>query len=137
MEGSGKSSTATATVSAIAQNALSGNNVLAQSVLAVYKGADYIRHGEPVNLKHSPIYVQPDFDIAPNPTSNVVNINIIKPVSENRNLLVYRPDGQLVLNVIVSANSRRLTLDTQQLHSGIYFCKLTNSNSTAKLVIVK
>ncbi|QQS30174.1 MAG: T9SS type A sorting domain-containing protein [Sphingobacteriales bacterium] len=137
LEGNGKTSESAAKVSQLADDVLSTHQSLAQSVLAVYKSADYVRHGMPIrtNLKYNTIL--PDFDLAPNPASNMVKILFRNPITEKCHLQICHLNGRFVKNVEVSANSTALHLNIENLATGIYFCRLSTGTTTSKLVVIK
>ena len=136
-EGSGKAAAATATVSNIAENVLSKNSYLAQSVLAVYTGADYVRHGIPVrtNLKYNATF--PDFDLTPNPANNTVSVLFRKPITQKCHLQIYHLSGQLVKKVEISPNSTVINMNIENMAAGVYFCRLSTGTTTSKLVVIK
>ena len=66
--------------------------------------------------------------VYPNPTQNVLSVEIIGPPKKSADLRVYNVLGQVVLSTEVSPNMVRL--DVTSLPSGKYFLKLARSEET-------
>jgi len=137
-EGSGKANAALSTISSIAYNSNSSLNKLAESILAVYKNYEYVRHGQPVLLKpQSPKKDKSIFYIMPNPATTSVVCKLWQPLEQHSRLLVSDFSGRIVISVFVPSASLQVALDISQLNNGIYFCRLDGTGSVQKLVVVK
>ncbi len=89
IEGSGKTVAANATVSAIASNALSAHQSLAQSVLAIYKDAEFVRHGAPINFQVNNHLRETTFKLLPNPAQDQITVKFTKTVKPIKTLEIY------------------------------------------------
>jgi hypothetical protein len=80
-----------------------------------------------------------NFNLIPNPASNEVNINLMKP-NTNTEVCVYTLEGQLVNTLFVNELTNQIKLSTSNLSNGIYMIQVnTNgkvSKAPQKLVIV-
>jgi len=135
LEGSGKSSAATVTVNTIADNAVSTHKTLAQSVLAIYKGSDYTRHGAPINLPNSSLLRVSAFNLLPNPAQDQVTVMFTRYVKPNQTLEIFDLQGRLVL---IQKNVAQNTLvNIANLQTGVYFCRLSDEADVVKLAVVR
>ncbi|QQS30176.1 MAG: T9SS type A sorting domain-containing protein [Sphingobacteriales bacterium] len=135
LEGSGKSSAAIVTVNTIADNAVSTHKTLAQSVLAIYNGADYIRHGAPINLPNSGRLQVSAFNLLPNPAQDQVTVMFTRYVKPNQTMKIFDLQGRLVL--IQKDIAQNTLVNVAKLQTGIYFCRLSEEADVVKLVIVR
>ena len=132
----GRMATALAQTLQIANNKDSKNKTLAEAVLSICRNADYVRHGEPINWKtNTPTGSNIAFNLVPNPAQDVVTIELSALSNEAFSLIIYDLSGKMVQTV--SLQSTTTTISTQGLTTGMYLCKLSNSNQTQKLVIIK
>jgi len=135
LEGSGKANIAAVMVNNIAENTLSKNSALAQSVLAVYKSTDYIRHGATINLLANNVVKIPNYKLVPNPAQDQVTVMFTRYVKPNQILEIFDLQGRLVL---IQKNIAQNTLvNVAKLPTGIYFCRLSEEADVVKLVIVR
>ncbi|QQS27566.1 MAG: T9SS type A sorting domain-containing protein [Sphingobacteriales bacterium] len=135
LEGSGKANIAATTVNNIAENTLSKNSALAQSVLAVCKSIDYIRHGATINLLANNVVKIPNYKLVPNPAQDQLIITFRQPIKTNQTLEIYNLQGQLV--VTQKGIEQNTLVNVAMLRSGIYFCRLSDEVDVVKLVIVR
>jgi hypothetical protein len=135
--GSGKADIALATVNEVVANKTSSQQTLAESILAVYKNSDYVRHAAPINYKKASNDLNPEFTISPNPAKNSVVLNFTQPTAHNGYVQLLDINGRLQQQVNIAANSTACTVDITTLQTGIYYCRLNNGQTTAKLVIIK
>ena len=132
----GRVATALVQTQQIANNTDSKNKTLAEAVLSICRNADYVRHGEPINWKNNaPIGSNVAFNLVPNPAQDMVTIELSALNNEVFSLIIYDLSGKMVQTV--SLQSTTTTISTQGLTTGMYLCKLSNSNQTQKLVIIK
>ena len=75
------------------------------------------------------------FSIIPNPAQDVVTIQLPNISTEPLSLTICDISGRLVQTIPIQGNTT--TISTQQLATGMYLCKLSNSNDTQKLVIIR
>ncbi|QQS30171.1 MAG: T9SS type A sorting domain-containing protein [Sphingobacteriales bacterium] len=138
IEGSGKSDVAISTMNSIAENSNSPFYILAESVLANYRNKEYIRHGQPVNLK---LLITPKdksyFQIIPNPAASSIVCKFVEPLDQNCRLFIYDCSGKIAISVFVPIASLQTNVNIDLLNNGIYFCRLEGSGSVQKLVVVK
>ncbi len=121
---------------AIANNPQSENKTLAEAVLALCQNADYVRYGDPISFKtNQPVKGNVDFKLIPNPTKDVVTIQLPNISNEPLSLTICDISGRLVQTIPIQGNTT--TISTQQLATGMYLCKLSNSSQTQKLVVIK
>ena len=76
--------------------------------------------------------INTEFNVYPNPTLNVWNINTNKQISK---IEVYNMLGKQVLNITPDNNS--VTIDAQQLNSGLYFAKIYTPNAVNSIKLIK
>jgi hypothetical protein len=121
----------------IANNPLTlSNKTLAQAALALCQNADYVRYGDPISFKtNQPVKGNVDFKLIPNPTKDVVTIQLPNISNEPLSLTICDISGRLVQTIPIQGNTT--TISTQQLATGMYLCKLSNSSQTQKLVVIK
>lgn len=132
----GRVATALAQTQQIANNANSHHKTLAEAVLSIYRNADYVRHGEPISWKdNTTIGSNVAFNLVPNPAQDMVRIELSAFSSEVLSLIIYDLSGKMVQTT--SLQSTTTTISTQGLPTGMYLCKLSNTNQTQKLVIIK
>ena len=132
----GRVATALAQTLQIANNTDSKNKTLAEAVLSICRNTDYVRHGEPINWKtNTPIGSNVAFNLVPNPAQDVVTIEVNDLTEKEVWLSIYDVNGRLMSHNLIQGYTT--TLSTQGMVSGIYWCKLSNSNQTQKLVIIK
>ncbi|QQS27568.1 MAG: T9SS type A sorting domain-containing protein [Sphingobacteriales bacterium] len=135
LEGSGKANIAAVMVNNIAENTLSKNSALAQSVLAVYKSTDYIRHGATINLLANNVVKIPNYKLVPNPAQDQVTVMFTRYVIPNQTLEMFDVQGRLVL---IQKNIAQNTLvNVSMLQTGMYFCRLSDEADVVKLVVVR
>ena len=105
--------------------------------------ADSVRGGSPVHFikltrddfTSIPLSVQshtidtPHGEAYPNPTSNIININIEGLPVENPKLRITDIQGRLWLDCKIDCSGTILTADISQLKSGIYFYVIYNSQN--------
>ena len=121
---------------AIANNPQSGNKTLAEAVLALCQNADYVRYGDPISFKtNEPVKGNADFKLIPNPAQDVVMLQLLQPINNSSNLLVYDISGRLVITINGVYNG--MPINVQYLQTGMYYCRLLDSNKTEKLVIIR
>ncbi len=135
LEGSGKAAAATALISNIAENTLSKNSSLAQSILAVYKEVDYTRKGAPIKLSNRVMEKSPCFKLMHNPAQDLVNVWFTKMVKPQQTLEIYNLQGQLILTQKDIAQNT--TVYVSALQNGMYFCRLSDETDVVKLVVVR
>ena len=75
------------------------------------------------------------FSIIPNPAQDVVTIQLPNISTEPLSLTICDISGRLVQTIPIQGNTT--TISTQQLATGMYLCKLSNSSQTQKLVIIR
>jgi hypothetical protein len=68
-----------------------------------------------------------EFSIYPNPTNNELNVNITPSSEENSILKILDVTGKVVRTIIVSG-SKTITLNVEELSTGVYFLELTNAS---------
>ncbi|QQS29070.1 MAG: T9SS type A sorting domain-containing protein [Sphingobacteriales bacterium] len=135
IEGSGKSDVAAATINNIAENEFSKNSALAQSVLAVYKSTDYVRHGATINLLANNVVKIPNYKLVPNPAQDQVTVMFTRYVKPNQTLEIFDLQGRLVL---IQKNVAQNTLvNIANLQTGVYFCRLSDEADVVKLAVVR
>ena len=121
---------------AIANNPQSGNKTLAEAVLALCQNADYVRYGDPISFKtNQSVKGNVDFKLIPNPAQDVVTIQLPNISNQPLSLTICDISGRLVQTIPIQGNTT--TISTQQLATGMYLCKLSNSSQTQKLVIIR
>ena len=86
---------------------------------------------DPIPQRHS------EFTISPNPAKNSVVLNFTQPTAHNGYVQLLDINGRLQQQVNIAANSTACTVDITTLQTGIYYCRLNNGQTTAKLVIIK
>jgi hypothetical protein len=75
------------------------------------------------------------FSIIPNPAQDVVTIQLPNISNQPLSLTICDISGRLVQTIPIQGNTT--TISTQQLATGMYLCKLSNSSQTQKLVIIR
>ena len=75
------------------------------------------------------------FSLIPNPAQDVVTIQLPNISTEPLSLTICDISGRLVQTIPIQGNTT--TISTQQLATGMYLCKLSNSSQTQKLVIIR
>jgi hypothetical protein len=75
------------------------------------------------------------FSIVPNPAQDVVTLQLLQPINNSSNLLVYDISGRLVITINGVYNG--MPINVQYLQTGMYYCRLLDSNKTEKLVIIR
>lgn len=80
-----------------------------------------------------------DIVIFPNPTNNQVSININSPINQKIEIKIFNSMGievETLNNQLIYSGKNKIELNTTNLNSGIYYCKI-NNNQTAKFIIEK
>jgi hypothetical protein len=75
------------------------------------------------------------FSLIPNPAQDVVMLQLLQPINNSSNLLVYDISGRLVITINGVYNG--MPINVQYLQTGMYYCRLLDSNKTEKLVIIR
>ncbi len=75
------------------------------------------------------------FSLIPNPAQDVVTIQLPNISNQPLSLTICDISGRLVQTIPIQGNTT--TISTQQLATGMYLCKLSNSSQTQKLVIIR
>lgn len=74
----------------------------------------------------------------PNPTQSILNINLSKAPTENINIQVLNPLGQVVKTASFDkTDNAKLTVDISALPTGVYFVKVTIGNAVKTLRLIK
>lgn len=68
-----------------------------------------------------------DFSIFPNPVNELLSINLINTLNYDLNVLVYNNVGSLLKTAKIMSGYNSIIINTEDLPSGIYIIKLTNS----------
>ena len=127
----------TANTQRVANNPQSENKTLAETALALFRDAEYVRYGVPINRKTNlSSSLQHSFTIVPNPAQDVVNIVLLNEKTEATNFVIYDLNGKVVATIPVSKGTQQLSLNISHLPSGMYYCRLANSIGVEKLVII-
>lgn len=74
-------------------------------------------------------------NIYPNPTTSILNINILQNITHGMQCLIYDISGKEVFNNTIINN--QLTIDLSPLENGIYFLELGTANKHKRIKIVK
>lgn len=76
------------------------------------------------------------FDIYPNPTKEKLNINLLRSPQNAYEVSIYNNIGRKLISR--SFEKQQVTLDIQNLNTGIYFLAISNGNecSTVKFVVI-
>ena len=121
---------------AIANNPQSENKTLAEAVLALCQNTDYVRYGDPISFKtNEPVKGNADFKLIPNPAQDVVTLQLLQPINTLSTLLVFDISGRLITTINSVYNG--MPINVQYLQTGMYYCRLLDSNKTEKLVIIR
>jgi hypothetical protein len=73
-------------------------------------------------------------DIFPNPASNIVNIILANTINkQNLVLSIYSSDNKLVKNINILPNQKAISINVEELSSGIYFYKIHNNSYSTTL----
>ena len=122
----------------IANNANSNNQTFAEALLALYKNADYVRHGEPLDLKYAlhPALNGNSFSIVPNPAQDVVTITRHTETTEATHFIIYDLNSKVVATIPVNKGTQQLSVSCSYLPSGMYYCRFVNGIGVEKLVII-
>jgi hypothetical protein len=122
---------------AIANNPQSGNKTLAEAVLALCQNADYVRYGDPISFKtNEPVKDNAAFKLIPNPAQDVVTIVFATEVATNTIFTIYDINGKASKLVSIAQGTKQISIATNNLPSGIYYCKLANSMNIEKLIVI-
>jgi hypothetical protein len=62
-------------------------------------------------------------------------LQLLQPINNSSNLLVYDISGRLVITINGVYNG--MPINVQYLQTGMYYCRLLDSNKTEKLVIIR
>jgi OmpA-OmpF porin, OOP family len=78
-----------------------------------------------------------DFDISPNPTNGVFNLNI--PAIDEIQIQIFNRIGQIVMELNLKKPTKTISINLSQFPDGLYFIKLTSQNwsTTKKALKVK
>ncbi len=80
------------------------------------------------------------FDVYPNPTTGLLNINVRNNINNDLNLILVSMNGSVVYSDKVNANGGSLSkqIDLSRFAKGIYFVRLfnTNQNMVKKILII-
>ncbi len=78
------------------------------------------------------------FTLYPNPTSDLVNIEISPISDEGTSVSVYDLQGKLIMTEMIEPSEMDLQINVRHLQSGMYFVKLkNNTKETIKRLVVK
>ena len=126
----------TANTQRVANNPQSDNKTLAETALALFRDAEYVRYGIPIKRNAAnQLGDNANFRFIPNPTQDVVTLQLLQPINNSSNLLVYDISGRLVITINGVYNG--MPINVQYLQTGMYYCRLLDSNKTEKLVIIR
>ncbi len=80
-----------------------------------------------------------DLKIYPNPTNNIVTIQLNEPAKEDLNILIIDLLGKTVSNSNIAQGAETLYLDTKVMNPGQYLMKLSNGDKSIirKLVVLR
>ena len=74
--------------------------------------------------------------IYPNPTTSTATLEI-KGLTEDANVIVMDVNGRIVLRMVYSTSASSITIPTENLESGVYYIKLTNTTMTKTQTLIK
>lgn len=74
--------------------------------------------------------------IYPNPTTSTATLEV-KGLTEDANVVVMDVNGRIVLRMVYSASEPSITIPTENLESGVYYIKLTNTTMTKTQTLIK
>ena len=133
--GSGKAAVAETQVRQTANDATSDNQTLAESILAMYRGEDYVRNGEAIAAAKSAANpTKPTFTLAPNPAQGSLALKIAaNTISLPQTISIYDLHGRVVLQSILQTD--QTVIDITSLPTGLYWVHL--QGETQKLVVIK
>ncbi len=128
----------TANTQRVANNPQSDNKTLAETALALFRDAEYVRYGVPINRKTGfSNSFQHSFAIAPNPSNGLVTFTFYVPIENNAYLYIYDFSGRLIQTLTVNKGITQLSTNFNGLNSGIYYCRLSTQTNSEKLVIIR
>ena len=135
--GSGKAAVAETQVRQTANDAQSEYQTLAESILAMYRGDDYVRNGEPiVAAKLAANLAKPLFTLAPNPAQGSLVLTWLDPTAAlGSKAVILDITGKQVHTFGVSSPST--LVDVSRLAAGMYFVQVANTQEVQKLVVIK
>ena len=74
--------------------------------------------------------------IYPNPTTSTATLEV-KGLTEDANVVVTDVKGRIVLRMVYSTSASSITIPTENLESGVYYIKLTNTTMTKTQTLIK
>ncbi|MEZ4883227.1 MAG: T9SS type A sorting domain-containing protein [Chitinophagales bacterium] len=113
---------------------------LAESALTIYFGHRFTRNAHPISLNgggnkrgteilESKYMNAIQMNMLPNPAKNYVNIYLDRAIAKTPlSFSIYDASGVLVKSVTIDDSSTSFTVNTSELSSGVYFCRLYNDN---------
>ena len=131
--GGGKADMAAAAVAEVAANTQSSYQSLAENILAVYRGYDYVRYAAPITYKSNAPARGAMFSLAPNPAQNKVAITWQLNI-KTADVMIYDINGRLLSTFANITNGT--SIGTESLPNGLYYCRLSGIAGTEKLVII-
>ena len=136
-DGSGKAAVAETQVRQTANDAQSEYQTLAESILAMYRGDDYVRNGEPIVAAKSAVNsAKPLFTLAPNPAQGSLVLTWLDPTAAlGSKAVILDITGKQVHTFGVSSPST--LVDVSRLAAGMYFVQVANTQEVQKLVVIK
>lgn len=77
------------------------------------------------------------FYLYPNPTKNILNIQIEESMKGPKVLMIVDLQGRVVENYKIDENTMNYSISTEKLTQGVYYCTLISENKTQTLSFVK
>ena len=77
------------------------------------------------------------FEVSPNPSNGIFNINIKEPLVKNCQYTIVDIKGKIILKGIINSNNtKKLSLDMTDIKNGIYFIRIISNKKTIVKKIV-
>ena len=126
------------TLRTMAQTRQSTNALLTESYLAALQGNSYVRTSAPIEAdkteNNEPIIAQ--LRVVPNPANNIARIICYQTIDFPAQVQIFDLKGQLCKQYTIADNQQEVSISTNELKTGVYYCRISGINAVGKLIVV-
>ena len=122
----------------MAQTRQSANTLLTESYLAALQGNSYVRTSAPIEADKTEINESTvaQLRVVPNPANNIARIIYYQTIEFPVQVQIFDLKGQLCKQYTIADNQQEISISTNELKTGVYYCRISGINAVGKLIVV-